>query len=202
MEKIIKVLVGAYIVISIIALVMCYGFNQKFVGFLFLLFNGVLTFYVFRYREFFKEFFKEPEEEIPEEEIEEIEEIEEEIEEGPEEEEIEEEVPELSTKAKGIAFEFHCASELALQGFKNIDTTPVSGDHGADIICYRNGYKYVVQCKCYTGNVSNKAVQEIYTARGYYEADVAMIMTNSRLTKQAKEEAEQLDIKVMENMEY
>ena len=124
MEKFIKVLVGAYIVISIIALVMCYGFNQKFVGFLFLLFNGVLAFYIFRYWEYFKE----PEIEEPEEE---------EI-----EEEIEEEVPELSTKAKGIAFEFHCASELALQGFTKIETTPVSGDHGADIICYRNGYKY------------------------------------------------------------
>lgn len=185
MEKIIKVLVGAYIVISIIALVMCYESSQKFVGFLFLLFNVVLGFYIFRYWEYFKE--PEIEEEVPEEEI---------------EEEPEEEVPELSTKAKGIAFEFHCASELALMGFTNIDTTPVSGDHGADIICYRNGYKYVVQCKCYTGNVSNKAVQEIYTARGYYEADVAMIMTNSRLTKQAKEEAEQLEIKVRENMVY
>lgn len=94
----------------------------------------------------------------------------------------------------GVEFENLCISLLEKIGFNNIQQTPVTGDHGVDILAWKFNKKYAFQCKRYSGNVGNKAVQEVYTGKQLYAASGAIIITTSFFTKQAKQEAEDLGV--------
>jgi hypothetical protein len=96
----------------------------------------------------------------------------------------------ISTVEKGTAFEEYCASLLKLKGFKNITLTEASGDHGIDILAEKDEISYAIQCKYYSGTVGNSAVQEAYSGKKYYDCEIAVVMTNSIFTVQAREEAE------------
>ena len=54
-----------------------------------------------------------------------------------------------------------------------------------NIIIERNNDKTVIQAKCYSGKVSNKAVQEIVASIKYYKANGGMIVINSYFTPSA-----------------
>ncbi|MCR4956887.1 MAG: restriction endonuclease [Lachnospiraceae bacterium] len=90
----------------------------------------------------------------------------------------------------GFEFEQHCANVLAHKGYKKVEVTKGSGDQGIDIIAYKGGEKYGIQCKYYLNPVGNKAVQEAYTGISVHQCDVAMVMTNNTFTKGAREAAE------------
>lgn len=96
----------------------------------------------------------------------------------------------------GIQFEEYVANLLRKAGWEGVTITPATGDHGVDIIAVHNGQKYAIQCKRYRSAVNTKAVQEVYTGKGVYEADYAVVITNSAFTQKAKEMAEKLDIKL------
>ena len=85
----------------------------------------------------------------------------------------------------GISFEHYTGKLLRKNGFKNVRVTKGSGDFGADVICGYGDATYVVQCKNYRSNVGPKAVQEIYTAKKYYHATNAAVLTNSYFTASA-----------------
>ncbi|MFC5770149.1 restriction endonuclease [Thauera sinica] len=76
----------------------------------------------------------------------------------------------------------------------NISRTPVTGDQGADLVCIKAGLKLVVQCKFYSGNVGNAAVQEVHAARGFYDATHAAVISNVGFTRSAIELAGKLGI--------
>ncbi len=80
--------------------------------------------------------------------------------------------------------------------------TSGSGDHGVDIIAEQNGIRFGIQCKLYQGQIPNKAVQEAYTGASYYDCDVAVIMSNSELTRQAQVEAKKLRVKFWKIADY
>ena len=105
-----------------------------------------------------------------------------------------------STVSVGIAFEKHCAGILLQNGFEDIKFTPKSGDHGADLIAYKDDVKYVIQCKWSKSNIGFKAVQEVHTARDLYHAEEAVVMTNSTFTQQAKDDAKRLNVRLFENV--
>ncbi|RUT09743.1 hypothetical protein DSM106972_002380 [Dulcicalothrix desertica PCC 7102] len=63
--------------------------------------------------------------------------------------------------------------------------TADSGDYGADLIVFKDGLKIVVQAKRYSKSVGVKAIQEVLGAVKYYNADKALVITNSRFTKGA-----------------
>ena len=65
--------------------------------------------------------------------------------------------------------------------------TQGSGDQGIDVIAWRDGVKYGIQCKCYSSVVGNKAVQEAFAGKAFYECHVAVILTNSYFTRAAAE---------------
>lgn len=90
-----------------------------------------------------------------------------------------------SNNISGYNFEYICANYLRNCGFINVYVTRGSGDQGADIIAWKNGFKYAVQCKYYQKPVGNKAVQEAYSAKAYYNCNIAMVMTNSSFTQSA-----------------
>lgn len=89
----------------------------------------------------------------------------------------------------GHSFEYFCAEILSSQGYEEVKVTRGSGDQGVDILAERDGIKYAIQCKRYAQPVGNKAVQEIYTGKNFYDCHVGIIMTNNYFTQSAKEVA-------------
>ena len=87
----------------------------------------------------------------------------------------------------GGDFEEYCATLLRYNGFVNITLTKTSGDQGIDIIAYKDSIKYGIQCKCYTADIGNKAVQEVFAGRTFYNCDVGIVLTNRYFTKSAVE---------------
>ncbi|MCC8110315.1 MAG: restriction endonuclease [Ruminococcus sp.] len=85
----------------------------------------------------------------------------------------------------GEEFEALLAAQFRQKGFR-AETTPKSKDYGADLVMRREKKKIVVQAKRYSGKVGIKAVQEIVAAREYYDADLAVVCTNSFFTSSAK----------------
>jgi len=90
------------------------------------------------------------------------------------------------TTLNGYEFEGYLVNLFKLLGY-NVVQTSLSRDQGADLILSKGDEKIVVQAKKYDGKVSNKAVQEIVAAKNYYDADKAMLVTNSSFTKSAIE---------------
>lgn len=83
-----------------------------------------------------------------------------------------------------------CAEILSLNGFADVQVTQGSRDQGVDIIAYKDDIKYGVQCKCYSSDIGNKAVQEVYAGKNFYNCDVAAVLTNRYFTKSAIELAQ------------
>lgn len=66
-------------------------------------------------------------------------------------------------------FEAYIAALYTLQGFQ-VFLTPYSNDKGVDVVAIKDGENYLLQAKQTKSLVGNEAIQEIYTARNYYEA--------------------------------
>lgn len=100
----------------------------------------------------------------------------------------------------GLEYEHWCAERLIKSGkYRTVTVTPASGDYGADIVAVdRKGNKVVYQCKMYGGKVDNTAVQEAVAAKAHYKADRAGVITNSQLTKKARELAWENAVELME----
>ena len=93
-------------------------------------------------------------------------------------------------------YEEYVAEELRREGFTNVDTTPKSGDFGADVLAMDGERRVCVQCKRYAPGhpVGVKAVQEVYSAKDYYGCDEAYIYTTSDYTKAAVDMAAELGV--------
>ena len=94
----------------------------------------------------------------------------------------------------GYNFEKVCAYILCCNGYINICVTSGSKDRG--IIAEKDGMKYAVQCKHYSSNVGNHAVQEAFSGKSIYNADVAVVLTNSYFTQQAEQDARTLCVEL------
>ncbi len=97
---------------------------------------------------------------------------------------------------EGHDFEYFCADLLRKNGFVNVEVTQGSGDHGIDVLAEKDDITYAIQCKCYSSNIGNAAVQQAHTGKSLYHRDVAVVMTNQYFTQQAKEEAAALRVKL------
>ncbi len=91
---------------------------------------------------------------------------------------------------EGHAFEYFCADLLSKNGYSDIEVTKGSGDQGIDIIAHKDGIKYGIQCKCYSSDIGNKAVQEAFSGKAFYGCHVAAVITNRYFTPSAKALAE------------
>ena len=91
-----------------------------------------------------------------------------------------------ATTEIGLAFEKLCQSILMEGGFA-VALTATSGDQGADLIGTKDGLTYVVQCKAWNGAVGNSAVQEAISARSFYAADFAAVVSDGTFTTSARE---------------
>lgn len=86
----------------------------------------------------------------------------------------------------GYEFEGFLKKLYIKMGYQ-VEQTRLSGDQGADLVVIKFGEKTVIQAKCYSGNVGNYAVQEIFAAMNLYKAHKGMVVTNSYFTPAAFE---------------
>lgn len=101
----------------------------------------------------------------------------------------------LVPNMRGEVYERYVGYKLMCLGFKDLNYTPVSKDFGADIIATdSDGKKVCIQCKRHENAVGIDAVQEINSARQYYDCDVAIVATNSTFTQSAKELAKKVGV--------
>lgn len=100
----------------------------------------------------------------------------------------------------GYQFETYLGSLFERLGYV-ANVTQSSGDFGADLILYAENRKIVVQAKRYTGTVGVSAVQEIASAKAYYDAHEAWVVTNSSFSKPAYQLANANDVLLLDRME-
>lgn len=89
----------------------------------------------------------------------------------------------------GIEFEHVVAGLLSSRGYQT-EVTKASGDYGVDVIATKDGVRFAVQVKRYTGNVSLPAVSEAVAGARHWRCHASMVVTNSYFTSAAKKLAE------------
>ena len=90
----------------------------------------------------------------------------------------------------GQQFEYFLSALFYKMVYKN-KVTKGSYDFGADLIVSDGKTKIVIQAK-----VGIKAVQEVFSAMHYYDADKAYVFTNNYFTKSASILAHKLNIQL------
>lgn len=98
-------------------------------------------------------------------------------------------------KMSGLEFEGFLDKLFSKMGYIS-KMTKASGDQGADLILEKFGEKTAVQVKCYSGNVDNKAVQEVIAAKSFYSCHKALVVTNSTFTRSACEIAQKAQVEL------
>lgn len=68
--------------------------------------------------------------------------------------------------------------------------------YGVDILAEKDSITYAIQCKCYSSNIGNAAIQQIHSGKSLYHKDVAVVLTNQYFTTQARKEANALNVKL------
>lgn len=106
----------------------------------------------------------------------------------------------LAQVENGLQFEDFLARLFAGLGYQATPTA-ATGDHGADLILSKNGVRYALQAKFYSGKVGNKAVQEVYSAMGIWGASAAVVVATSSFTPQARADAAQLGVVLVDGAE-
>lgn len=99
----------------------------------------------------------------------------------------------------GHQYEYDCANRLRKSGFYKVSVTRGSGDQGIDVIAYKSGEKYGIQCKYYSSPVGNFAVQEAFAGAKHYNCKYAVVLTNNTFTKSARELAKSTNVLLWEN---
>lgn len=105
---------------------------------------------------------------------------------------------EESTVAKGDRFCDILCDLLNKFGYTSVSKTKYSWDYGGDITgCNLQGEKIVIQARYHQeGDYEYRAIQTAHNAKSNYQADIAIAATNTFFTKNAKKEAERLNVKL------
>lgn len=94
----------------------------------------------------------------------------------------------------GHEFEKYLEIQFCSLGYRVENTGAEGHDFGVDLILRKDGITTVVQAKRYNRNVGIKAIQEIVSGQKYYDAQEALVVTNSYFTNSAKELAEKCNV--------
>jgi restriction system protein len=82
----------------------------------------------------------------------------------------------------------------------HVKRTPSSNDFGTDLIL-EGQERIVIQAKRYKNKVGIRAVQEINSARNYYKAQKAWVITNNYFTSPVIKLAESSDVQLIDRNE-
>ena len=72
-----------------------------------------------------------------------------------------------------------------------------SGDFGVDVLTEMAGLRLGIQAKRFAGGVGNAAVQEVLAGCDYHRCAVAAVVTQSRFTPAAREQADRAHLPVL-----
>lgn len=97
-------------------------------------------------------------------------------------------------KMGGLEFESFLRDLYDALGYE-VHRTDIN-DQGADLIVRHGNEKIVIQAKRYKNSVSNSAIQQVFTAKHFYDCDKAIVITNSTFTKSAREVAEKVGVEL------
>jgi HJR/Mrr/RecB family endonuclease len=103
-------------------------------------------------------------------------------------------------KLSGTEFEDYLAVLFKSHGYQ-VETTPLTGDYGADLILNKDRQRIAVQAKCYTGSVGVSAVQEALSGMAYYQCHSAGVVTTGNYTANAVELARQSRVRLLSRNE-
>lgn len=92
----------------------------------------------------------------------------------------------------GLEFEKYIANLLKHQGYRYIRLTE-RYDYGIDIIAEKDGIRWGIQVKRYSGLVKASAVRQVVAALRKYDCNRAMVVTNSNFSRVAEELAKSND---------
>ena len=81
-------------------------------------------------------------------------------------------------KMDGIEYEHFCANILQNCGWK-VQVLQAVGDQGVDLLAVKNNRTIAIQCKRFSSNVGNSAVQEVVAGKTHYLASAAAVVSNS-----------------------
>lgn len=101
----------------------------------------------------------------------------------------------------GFQFEFYLLALFKQLGYQPLETKK-SHDYGADLIL-KGKNKIVIQAKRYNfkNRVGIEAIQQIYAAKAYYQAQEAWVITNSRYTPNAINLAKACGVKLLDRVD-
>ncbi|MFI5240612.1 MAG: restriction endonuclease [Candidatus Saccharimonadia bacterium] len=85
----------------------------------------------------------------------------------------------------GLEFEHYVANLLRASGFRGVSLTE-RYDFGIDIIAEKDGIRWGIQVKRYSGLVKASAVRQVVTGLKLYGCDQAMVITNSTYSAVAR----------------
>ena len=103
-------------------------------------------------------------------------------------------------KMDGRTFEEFLVTVFRRLGYR-AELTPYTGDFGADLVVIRGGVREAVQAKRSSRAVGVKAVQEVATARRYYNCQEALVVTNRSFTVAAQRLARANDVELWDRGE-
>ena len=88
----------------------------------------------------------------------------------------------------GFKFEDYCAKLLKRMGY-NVVQTKKTGDGGKDAYAWKDGKKYLVECKHYQGDkkIDRPKLQKLFAAMNEEEADGGIFMATCYYSKEALE---------------
>ena len=101
--------------------------------------------------------------------------------------------PQIEISDNPYDFEKKCAEILNDNGW-DARTTQKSADQGIDVIATKNNITVALQCKLYSKPVGNKAVQEAFSGKKYYQADYAAVVSNNTYTTSARSLAKNCNV--------
>lgn len=101
----------------------------------------------------------------------------------------------------GVEFEHYVAQLLALQGYTNVSLTE-QYDYGVDIVADRDGIRWGIQVKRYSGLVKAEAVRQVVTGLRLYGCDRAMVIANSTFSNVARRLAEGNDCVLIDRSSF
>ena len=90
------------------------------------------------------------------------------------------------------AFERNISRLLMYEGYTGVRVVGQSNDHGADVIAFKNGKRWLFQAKHWRRPVGESVVNETLQAAKIYHADVPVIVASSGFDRATKKRQEQL----------
>ncbi|WP_018394705.1 restriction endonuclease [Bacillus sp. 37MA] len=106
---------------------------------------------------------------------------------------LQSDIKEIDTMQK-VEFKLYVEELFKNMGYK----VNLIGDYGADLLLKKDGKSIAVQVKKYSKTVGVTSVQQVFSAKTYYKANEAWVVTNNTFTKNACDLAKKSGVKLVD----